>query len=64
MDQIVCASLSQTHYYWYEVGMLRVPAGGIMWYVYSRCLFLISKAVSYEDFFPEIIRVGGVKIIP
>ena len=25
MDQLICASLSQTHY-WYEVGMLKVPA--------------------------------------
>ena len=27
MDQSICASLSHTHYiYWYEVGMLKVPA--------------------------------------
>ena len=26
MDQLICASLSHTHY-WYEVGMLKVPAG-------------------------------------
>ena len=26
MDQLICASLSHTHYYWYEVGMLKVPA--------------------------------------
>ena len=25
MDQIICAFLSHTHY-WYEVGMLKVPA--------------------------------------
>ena len=25
MDQLICASLSNTHY-WYEVGMLKVPA--------------------------------------
>ena len=25
MDQLICASLSHTHYYWYEAGMLRVP---------------------------------------
>ena len=24
MDQIICASISQTHY-WYEVGMLKIP---------------------------------------
>ena len=30
MDQIICASLSHTHYYWYEVViacMLKIPAG-------------------------------------
>ena len=27
MDQLIFASLSHTHY-WYEVGMLKVPAGG------------------------------------
>ena len=26
MDQLMYASLSHTHYYWYEVGMLKVPA--------------------------------------
>ena len=26
MGQLICASLSHTHYYWYEVGMLKVPA--------------------------------------
>ena len=25
MEQLICASLSHTHY-WYEVGMLKVPA--------------------------------------
>ena len=28
MDQLMCASLSHTHY-WYEVGILKVPAGAI-----------------------------------
>ena len=28
MDQLIFASLSHTHYYWYEVGMLKVPAEG------------------------------------
>ena len=28
MDQLICASLSNTHY-WYEVGILKVPAGTI-----------------------------------
>ena len=26
MDQLIFASLSHTHYYWYEVGMLQAPA--------------------------------------
>ena len=26
MDQLICASLSHSHYYWYDVGMLKVPA--------------------------------------
>ena len=26
MDQLICASLSHTQYYWYEVRMLKVPA--------------------------------------
>ena len=29
MDQLICASLSQTHY-WYEVGMLKVPMYGLL----------------------------------
>ena len=29
MDQLLCASLSHTHY-WYEVGMLKVPANGLI----------------------------------
>ena len=29
MDQLICASLSHTHY-WYEVGMLKVPAGYLL----------------------------------
>ena len=24
MDQLICTSLSHTHYYWYAVGMLKV----------------------------------------
>ena len=31
MDQLICASLSHTHY-WYEVGMLNVPALGPIGY--------------------------------
>ena len=43
MDQVICASLSRTHY-WYEVGMLEVPA-------YNRQQFgcLPSDAVDMKD---------------
>ena len=47
MDQLICASLSHTHYYWYDVGMLQVMAdvGG---YGRSRikramCLYRVSS---------------------
>ena len=33
MDQLICVSLSHTHYYWYEVGMLKVPA------IYTKYLY-------------------------
>ena len=38
MDQLIFASLSHTHYYWYEVGMLKVPAawGAIVETLYDR----------------------------
>ena len=26
MDQLICATLSHTHFYWYEVSILKVPA--------------------------------------
>ena len=29
MDQLICASLSHTHY-WYEVGMLKVPPYAVL----------------------------------
>ena len=35
MDQLIFASLSHTHY-WYEVGMLKVPAEGIGAWVNSK----------------------------
>ena len=30
MDQLICASLSHTHY-WYAVGMLKVPYSLVVW---------------------------------
>ena len=38
MDQLICASLSRTHY-WYEVGMLKVPAIYIPLKVYLFSLY-------------------------
>ena len=35
MDQLICASLSHTHY-WYEVGMLKVPA--VLLDIYYYCI--------------------------
>ena len=37
MDQLICASLSHTQHYWYEVGMLKVPA------IYVRHLFRFHR---------------------
>ena len=36
MDQLICASLSHTHY-WHEVGMLKVSA--VIWCVCVLCVF-------------------------
>ena len=35
MDQLIFASLSHTHY-WYEVGMLKVPAEYVCMYVFIK----------------------------
>ena len=53
MDQLIFASLSHTHY-WYEVGMLKVPAI-YMWkrqwvktlYFFSICEFASISTISY-----------------
>ena len=34
LDQLVCASLSHTHY-WYEMGMLKIPAANVYLYTVS-----------------------------
>ena len=41
MDQLICASLPHTHY-WYEVGMLKVP---IMCFVFSSHSFWTSSSL-------------------
>ena len=37
MDQLIFTSLSHTHY-WYEVGILKVPAVQVDWIVWSEFL--------------------------
>ena len=39
MEQLICASFSHIQY-WYEVGMLKVPAYVDYWYI---CIFLLIK---------------------
>ena len=46
MDQLICASLSHTHY-WYEVGMLKVPA-------VLRAEH--RQKPDQDDFFPVFVR--------
>ena len=53
MDQLICASLSYTHY-WYEVGMLKVPAlstSADALYIYC-CVNTINSTSStiHDDF--------------
>ena len=44
MDQLICAFLSHTHY-WYEVGMLKVPAHNI--YPWLEELHLVRPLIQY-----------------
>ena len=44
MDQLVFASLSQTHY-WYEVGMLKVRVDDIITAYYYKLILLCTKNV-------------------
>ena len=37
MGQLIFASLSHTHYYWYEVGMLKVPAKVLPYIITTVC---------------------------
>ena len=46
MDQLIFASLSHTHY-WYEVGMLKVPAV-VLFPVRSSCFFLFCTVESFR----------------
>ena len=46
MDQLICASLSHTHY-WYEVGMLKVPA--------CLCMYVWSSHIAR-------VRINRVKL--
>ena len=44
MDQLICASLSHTHY-WYEVGMLKVSAVVCVCCVFSSHSFWTSSSL-------------------
>ena len=49
MDQFTFASLSHTHY-WYEVGMLKVPADTTTVDMYALCMYLWpSRIAEYES---------------
>ena len=51
MDQLICSSLSHTHY-WYEVGMLKVPANGRMYvelWMDQRGMIAANPARSEEN---------------
>ena len=46
MDQLICASLSHTHY-WYEVGMLKVPA----------CMYVVCMVITYSRLWINRVRL-------
>ena len=55
MDHLICASLSHTHY-WYEVGMLKVPANCLfLLLVWCPCM-AVNVTVQYKSgLLPDII---------
>ena len=55
MDQLIFASLSHTHY-WYEVGMLKVPAEWVCWVTYYILRYIIIMVHSV------VCRYGDVTI--
>ena len=48
MDQLICASLSHTHYY-YEVGMLKVPAISSRYKPQQEPVIMIMVAVFFGE---------------
>ena len=58
MDQLLCASLSHTHY-WYEAGMLKVPV-----YVEMIMLFLngSKEIIPYEV--PRLTTEQATEAVP
>ena len=46
MDQSICASLSHTHY-WYEVGMLKVPACNTEIWKIETSRFMVVEGLSW-----------------
>ena len=47
IDQLICASLSHTHYYWYEVNMLKEPAKYVR-YCFSHSVNWWPTRVNYS----------------
>ena len=57
MDQLIFASLSHTHY-WYEVGMLKVPAVGALQRMCATELPICSPWTFRENHSPNIYTVN------
>ena len=64
MDQLICASLSHTHD-WYEVGMLKVPAGYVCMVCVGGCvgpLFIAPPQARNEQFSHTLPLLEAIKI--
>ena len=63
MDQLICASLCHTHY-WYERGMLKVPACRMVTHTYSKSMDQPGKVanparsqlIRENEYFPVRVR--------
>ena len=62
MDQLIFASLSYTHY-WYEVGMLKVPADLVFWAGGSDEQLPAIEGRGCRKFVP-VLGGDGTKIVP
>ena len=62
MDRLIFASLSHTHYYWYEVGMLKVPAAYIvvnLFYDVLKCFCFVFVWCPYMAVNVSVQHDGG-----